>query len=273
MVDIVRVRDLILEAGKAILEVYRTPDFQVTSKEDRSPLTLADSRSHEILSRGLRSLYPQIPLLSEEGKEIPHSVRRQWSLFWLVDPLDGTKEFIKRNDEFTINVALVEDRKPVLGFIYLPVFEVLYLGDIRQGCWEIRRDRRRSLKVSPLQGEGPVRVVKSRSHPSPQVEELISLLPSHQAMDRGSALKFCALASGEADFYPRLGPTWEWDTGAGHAIVQAAGGVMVDPFGNPLLYNKPELLNGPFLAAGSLEWLQNTGLLEKASNLMKKKLN
>ncbi|MBP8645620.1 MAG: 3'(2'),5'-bisphosphate nucleotidase CysQ [Syntrophobacteraceae bacterium] len=273
MVDIVRVRELILEAGKAILEVYRTPDFQVTSKEDRSPLTLADSRSHEILSRGLRSLYPRIPLLSEEGKEIPYSVRRQWPLFWLVDPLDGTKEFIKRNDEFTVNVALVEDRKPVLGFIYLPVFEVLYLGDIRQGCWEIRGDQRRSLKVSPLQGKEPVRVVKSRSHPSPQVEELLGLLPSHRAMDRGSALKFCALASGEADFYPRLGPTWEWDTGAGHAIVQAAGGVMVDPFGNPLLYNKPKLLNGPFLAAGSLEWLQNTGLLEKASNLMKKKLS
>jgi len=270
-IDLEAVRTLISEAGKAILEVYRAEDFHVRSKEDRSPLTLADTRSHEILSRGLRSLYPEIPLLSEEGREIPFPVRREWPVFWLVDPLDGTKEFIKKNDEFTVNVALVEARRPVLGFVYLPVLDLFYIGDVREGCWEVRREERKPLKAALPGGGKPVRIVRSRSHPSPQVEDLLTLFPSHESMDRGSALKFCAVASGEAEFYPRFGPTWEWDTAAGQAVVEAAGGIVVDPRGKPLSYNKPDLLNGPFLAAANLEWLRNSGLLEKASELVAKK--
>lgn len=255
------------EAGKAILEVYRT-DFSVESKDDRSPLTLADTRSHQIIAQGLKSRYPDIPVLSEEGKEIPYDTRRTWTRFWLVDPLDGTKEFVKRNDEFTINIALVEGHNPVVGLIYLPVFDRLYVGDVSKGCWEMADNQTRSLKVrQPAAGES-VRVVKSRSHPSPNLQTLLDRLPGHEVLTRGSALKFCAVARGDADFYPRLGPTWEWDTAAGQAIVTAAGGVFVDHLGQPFVYNKESLLNGPFMVASSREWLVKTGLLDAAAGIM-----
>ncbi|NTW36107.1 MAG: 3'(2'),5'-bisphosphate nucleotidase CysQ, partial [Syntrophobacteraceae bacterium] len=255
------------DAGKAILEVYRT-DFAVENKDDSSPLTLADTRSHRIIADGLRSKYPDIPVLSEEGKEIAYAVRKDWSTFWLVDPLDGTKEFVKRNDEFTINIALVEGVSPVLGIIYLPVFDKLYVGDVTQGCWEMAEAQTRRLQVRQPEKTDPVRVVKSRSHPSPNLQTLLDHLPGHEVLTRGSALKFCAVARGDADFYPRFGPTWEWDTAAGQAIVTAAGGVLVDPWGRPFTYNKESLLNGPFLVACSQRWLSETGLLEVAAGLV-----
>jgi 3'(2'), 5'-bisphosphate nucleotidase len=254
------------EAGKAIIEVYRT-DFAVESKDDRSPLTLADTRSHQVIAEGLKSKYPDIPVLSEEGKEIAYAVRRSWPRFWLVDPLDGTKEFVKRNDEFTINIALVEGQSPVLGIIYLPVFDRLYVGDVLQGCWEMAEGQTRRLHVRQPGNANPIRVVKSRSHPSPNLQTLLEKLPGHEVLTRGSALKFCAVARGDADFYPRFGPTWEWDTGAGQAIVTAAGGVLLDPWGRPFAYNKESLLNGPFLVACSEKWLSETGLLETAARL------
>jgi 3'(2'), 5'-bisphosphate nucleotidase len=266
MIDIDYLGELAKEAGNAILEVYRT-EFAVESKEDRSPLTLADTRSHQIIAQGLMSRYPDIPVLSEEGKEIPYETRRNWPRFWLVDPLDGTKEFIKRNDEFTINIALVEGHKPVLGLIYLPVFGSLYVGDLAKGCWEVADGQTRPLKVRQHQVEHSVRVVKSRSHPSPNLEALLKQLPNHEVLTRGSALKFCAVARGDADFYPRLGPTWEWDTAAGQAIVTAAGGVFVNLLGRPFTYNKESLLNGPFMVACSEKWLRGTGILEVAANL------
>ena len=182
---------------------------------------------------------------------------------WLVDPLDGTKEFVKKNGEFTVNIALIEGTTPTLGVIYLPVLDRLYLADIRQGCWEFHEGRNRKLMVGTSSPANPVRVLKSRSHPSPDLEALLEALPSYESVIRGSALKFCALAAGEADFYPRLGPTCEWDTAAGHAIVTAAGGVMVALDGTPFTYNKPSLLNGPFLAAPSLAWLKKSGMLDK----------
>jgi 3'(2'), 5'-bisphosphate nucleotidase len=182
--------------------------------------------------------------------------------------LDGTKEFIKRNGEFTVNIALVEGRTPVLGIIFLPVAQLLYIGDAHRGeCFEISDTGKQSLRIAPSAPGEAVRVVKSRSHPSPKLEAMLNFLPSHELLSRGSSLKFCAVAAGNADFYPRFGPTWEWDTAAGQAIVSAAGGVVVDLSGKPLVYNKPDLLNGPFLVAPSFQWLEETKILESAAGL------
>ncbi len=251
------------------MEVYET-DFEVERKEDFSPLTLADRRSHQVIVAGLQSEYPEIPVLSEEGKEVAYAARKSWDRFWLVDPLDGTKEFVKRNGEFTVNIALIEGSTPTMGVIYLPVRERLYLADTCHGCWEITETGRRRLQVKTVQPAGALRVLKSRSHPSPDLEALLEVLPAHESVSRGSSLKFCAVAAGEADLYPRLGPTWEWDTAAGQAIVIAAGGVMVAPDGEPFIYNKPNLVNGPFLVASSLPWLKQSGILDRASKLAMK---
>jgi 3'(2'), 5'-bisphosphate nucleotidase len=161
----------------------------------------------------------------------------------------------------------VEDRTPVGGLIYIPVTNQLFVADVREGCWEITDSGRRRLEVARVGSSGPVRIVRSRSHPAPGLEELLSLIPSHEIINRGSALKFCAVAAGEAEFYPRFGPTWEWDTAAGQAIVTAAGGVMVDLSGKPFVYNKQNLLNGPFIVSSSMEWLKKTGILERAGRL------
>jgi 3'(2'), 5'-bisphosphate nucleotidase len=266
MLDFDFLGGLVREAGKAILEVYGT-DFEVNRKDDMSPITLADKRSHRLIVDSLRARYPDIPVLSEEGKEVPFEVRRNWRRFWLVDPLDGTKEFVKRNGEFTVNVALVEDCTPVVGIIHIPVSGQLFMADVHEGCWEITENGRSVLRVSQVAPDALVRVVRSRSHPTPGLHEFLSLIPSYQIINRGSALKFCAVAEGEADFYPRFGPTWEWDTAAGQAIVIAAGGVMLDLSGKPFVYNKENLLNGPFIVSSSMEWLRKTGILEMASKL------
>lgn len=250
-------------AGAAILEVYETA-FDVEKKADHSPLTLADTRSHNVICRGLQAQFPDIPVLSEEGKSIPHAVRRDWERFWLVDPLDGTKEFIKRNGEFTVNIALIQERQPILGVIYIPVEDRLYLADTRQGCWELSKDGEQRLHIHPPLPSNRIRVARSRSHPSPDLEALLGRLPDHETISRGSAAKFCAVAAGQAEFYPRLGPTWEWDTAAGQAIVMAAGGVVVDLEGDALSYNKEDLLNGPFLVAPSVSWLKQVGVLRNS---------
>jgi 3'(2'), 5'-bisphosphate nucleotidase len=258
--------NLAKEAGKAILEVYET-DFAVERKADSSPLTLADSSSHQIIVAGLQSEYPQIPVLSEEGKDVPHTTRKAWHRFWLVDPLDGTKEFVKRNGEFSVNIALIEGTTPTIGVIYSPVHDRLFVADVREGCREIFQGQVRAIQVGSSPNHGTTRVLKSRSHPSADLEALIGILPSHISVARGSALKFCAIAAGEADFYPRFGPTWEWDTAAGQAIVTAAGGIMIALNGEPFTYNKPDLLNGPFLVAKSLTWLKQSGILDRAASM------
>jgi 3'(2'), 5'-bisphosphate nucleotidase len=271
MIDFDFVAGVAREAGKAILEVYGT-DFEVNRKDDRSPLTLADVRSHRIIADALRQRYPDIPVLSEEGKEVPFETRRNWQRFWLVDPLDGTKEFVKRNGEFTVNIALVEDHTPVFGLIHIPVSGRLFMGDVREDCWEVTGSERRKLSVAQTPAANrPVRIVRSRSHPSPQLNEFLSMIASYEITNRGSSIKFCTVAEGEADFYPRFGPTWEWDTAAGQAIVTAAGGVMLDLAGKPFVYNKQNLLNGPFIVSSSIEWLRNTGILETASRLLREK--
>ena len=265
MIDLDFLGSLTAEAGRAILEIYNT--FSTAQKEDRSPFTLADKRSHRIISQGLRSRYPDIPVLSEKEKDVPYSTRMEWRRFWLVDPLDGSEGFIKRNDEFTVNIALIEGGIPVLGAIYLPVQGFLYLAVKGSGCWKIDNGMRHPLKVSTPSIEKPTRVLVGRSHASPDTIALIDLLPSCVTLSRDSALKFCEIAAGEADFYPGLDTTWEWETAAGQAIVTEAGGMMTGLKEEPITYNKPDLLNGPFLAAPSLAWLKEMDVLDYQKRL------
>jgi len=254
-------------AGKAILEVYNS-EFAVEHKEDRSPLTLADRRSHEVIAEGIARLHDmQIPLLSEEGKNIAYEERRSWDLFWLVDPLDGTKEFIKRNGEFTVNIALIQQGCPVLGVIYIPVMDIFYFGAGGLGSYcldnttvfsagSLEEILYSASKFPLVRRHAPcVTVVGSRSHMSGETEHFISDLKArHGEIDfssAGSSLKFCLIAEGKADIYPRFGPTMEWDTAAGQAIVEQAGGaVLRADTGGPLSYNKESLLNPWFIATG-----------------------
>jgi 3'(2'), 5'-bisphosphate nucleotidase len=249
--------DIARTAGTAILEVYGR-DFGVQLKHDRSPLTEADELSHDIIRRGLAGLTPRLPLLSEESAPSELVERRSWSRFWLVDPLDGTKEFLKRNGEFTVNIALVEEGRAVLGVVLAPVLERLYCGALELGAWrEDARGARKPIGVSATVSP-TVRVVGSRSHPSHELAMYLAALGPYELVSMGSSLKICLVAEGSADLYPRLGPTSEWDTAAAQAILESAGGRMIDLAGHPLRYNtKDHLLNPHFLAfgRGGRNWL------------------
>ncbi|MEZ4485095.1 MAG: 3'(2'),5'-bisphosphate nucleotidase CysQ [Syntrophotaleaceae bacterium] len=235
------------KAGAAIMEVYNG-EITVEMKDDRSPLTAADKAAHEVIVAGLQELTPDIPILSEEGKNSPFEVRKNWSCFWLVDPLDGTKEFIKRNGEFTVNIALIEDQAPVFGVVYVPVQDTLYWGGQKQGAWrQAGQGAMKPIHVREPDLEKGLTVVMSRSHPSPELEEYLKTIPVADPLCVGSSLKLCAVAEGRADLYPRLGPTMEWDTGAGQAVVEGAGGSVRRPEGMSLVYNKENLLNPHFL--------------------------
>ena len=253
-----------MAAGRAVMTVYRG-DFAVEAKDDRSPLTEADRQSHEIIAGRLAGT--AIPVLSEEGRNIPHAERAAWPRLWIVDPLDGTKEFIKRNGEFTVNIALVENGRPVLGVVLAPDRQVLYLGDSQRGAFKVDADAleqldetaslKRILKNArrlPRHGESsrPFTVIGSRSHGGPDLEAFVqSMREQHGEVDflsAGSSLKFCLVAEGCADVYPRLGPTMEWDTAAGQAVVESAGGrVAVYGTDDPLAYNREDLLNPWFI--------------------------
>ncbi|WP_428329415.1 3'(2'),5'-bisphosphate nucleotidase CysQ [Mucilaginibacter sp.] len=243
-----QILDIAVEAGKAILAVYNDPkqDFNITKKEDSSPLTIADKISHEIISDGLVKLYPNIPVLSEEGKDIPYADRKDWEYYWCVDPLDGTKEFIKRNGEFTVNIALMHNNVPVFGVIYIPVQDLLYYGDKDSGSYkqvpgqapiQIRADKRAADWVA----------VGSRSHADAEEEAVLDKYPITEFIAVGSSVKFCMIAEGKAHFYFRKGPTMEWDTAAGQAIANFSGCTVETLAGKALPYNKPSLLNGSFL--------------------------
>jgi len=237
-------------AGDAILRVYAQP-FEVVSKADESPLTLADMHSHELIVQGLRNLTPQWPVLSEEDSEIPYQERSRWHRYWLVDPLDGTKEFVSRNDEFTVNIALIDDHEPVLGVVHVPVGNTTYMGARGIGAFrQIGQETARPIAVrSPA--AHPLRVVASRSHRSAELDACLPRLGPCEFLTVGSSLKFCLVAEGRADFYPRFGPTSEWDTAAAQAVVEAAGGAVTRLDGCPLRYNTaPGLLNPHFLAFG-----------------------
>lgn len=234
-------------AGEAILAVYAT-DFEVAHKDDASPLTRADLAAHGILAAGLAALPPGLPVLSEEAAtEVPAAERRHWRRYWLVDPLDGTREFIRRNDEFTVNIALVEDGVPVLGVVHAPALGEMAWALAGQGAWieDAGGRRRLSGRSAPAR---PV-VAVSRSHRDAHTGRLLAGIGAHDTLAAGSALKFIRLAQGRADLYPRLGPTSEWDTAAGHCLLTESGGEVYDLDGRPLRYNRREgLLNPSFLA-------------------------
>jgi 3'(2'), 5'-bisphosphate nucleotidase len=251
-IDIDRVCDIARAAGAAIMEIY-DGDHAVEFKDDKSPLTAADKAAHRVIVAGLEELTPDIPILSEEGRDIPYEVRKKWSCFWLVDPLDGTKEFIKRNGEFTVNIALIERQKPVFGVVYVPVPDTLYWGGQELGAW--RQEGQGPAETIRVREPDPAKgltVVMSRSHPSPELEEYLKTIQVVDAISVGSSLKLCTVAEGRADLYPRLGPTMEWDTAAGQAVVEGAGGGVKNTEGTPLAYNKQNLLNPYFIVKGSV---------------------
>ncbi len=250
-IDIEEINRIAREAGRAVLEVYGT-EFSVDVKEDQSPLTEADRRSNAVIVGELERLFPEIPIISEETRTVVYEERKNWDCFWLVDPLDGTKEFIKRNGEFTVNIALVRGQKPVLGVVYQPVGDFLYHAVEGRGAWKSTGG---SSPVRLTGGEHyttktAVTVVASRSHLTDDVRAFVTDLEARGKtvafLSAGSSLKLCLVAEGTADVYPRLGPTMEWDTGAAHAVALEAGRRVV-AYGTdqPLLYNKENLLN-PF---------------------------
>jgi len=239
-------------AGERILAVYERP-FAVQRKDDGSPLTEADRVAHEWIVAELGKLSPVLPVLSEESAGVDPAVRASWVRYWLVDPLDGTREFVKRNGEFTVNIALIDSGVPVLGVVEGPVTGVLYLAQRGRGAWTIRNGKRTPLQARAY-GGGPATVVVSRSHRGEAVDRFLSRLEAregpYQTASLGSSLKLCLVAEGRADVYPRLGPTSEWDTAAAQCVLEAAGGRVTDLRGTPLRYNKPDILNPWFLASG-----------------------
>ena len=245
-------------AGEAILSVY-SEQFEVTHKSDQSPLTVADLRAHDIIVQGLNALTPDVPVLSEEAADIPFDQRRRWPRYWLVDPLDGTKEFVSRNGEFTVNIALIDNHAPLLGVVQVPVTNTTYTGAVGAGAFkQIDGYPRHQLHVQ-TPAASPLRIVGSRSHRGDTLDRHLPKLAPYELIAVGSSLKFCLVAEGSADFYPRFGPTSEWDTAAAQAVVEAAGGAVVTTDGKPLRYNtKAELLNPHFLVYGDLsrDWLQ-----------------
>ena len=244
--------DIVRAAGREVLDVYGSA-FAVGAKSDNTPLTEADLRAHRVIEAGLAELTPNVPMISEESSPPPFSERCRWRRYWLVDPLDGTKEFVNRNGEFTVNVALIEEGAPVLGVVGVPVQERIYVGDRAQGrAWRLDADGETVLRCRPMRG-GSVTVVASRHHGGLRIDNLIEQLQrDFDSVSRaavGSSLKFCMLADGEADLYPRLAPTSEWDVAAAHAVLAAAGGAVMDLSGRPLRYNaKASLANPEFLA-------------------------
>ena len=236
-----------LEAGSEILKIYESGDFSIESKSDNSPLTLADKAAHEKIVSYLEQT--GIPILSEEGKSIPFEERSGWDYFWMVDPLDGTKEFIKKNGEFTVNIALIHRGEAVLGVVYPPILKEIYWAINTEGSFKEKKGVLSKLNTTKkgLEGSG-LRVVASRSHMSEETKKYIDGFKEANIVSKGSSLKFLLIASGEADVYPRFGPTMEWDTAAAHAIVTGAGGsVTLEDGVTPLSYNKPNLLNPYFI--------------------------
>ncbi|MDZ7668692.1 MAG: 3'(2'),5'-bisphosphate nucleotidase CysQ [Gammaproteobacteria bacterium] len=246
--------DLARRAGDAILEIYRT-DFDVEAKDDESPLTQADLAAHRLIVDGLGRLFPDIPVVSEESSPPAFDVRRTWERYWLVDPLDGTREFVNKNGEFTVNMALIEDHQAVFGVVGVPAQDIVYTGDIAAGeAIKHAGGEHTVLHGRPMKDDAELVVVASRSHGGERLEAYIEALgqrfPAVSRTPVGSSLKLCILAEGQADLYPRLGPTSEWDIAAAHAVLAAAGGAVWLTDGQPLRYNaKESFLNPEFFAA------------------------
>ena len=252
MIDLDDLLAIARRAGAAILEHYDRPET-VQTKADESPLTAADLAAHRVIRDGLAALAPELPLLSEEGGMPDYATRGGWSRYFLVDPLDGTKEFLKRNGEFTVNIALIENGRATAAVVHAPALGgASWAGRVGEGAWREVDGHRDAIQTAALP---PVwRILVSRSHRSPEVETFLARCPAHEPIAAGSSLKFCRIAEGAADVYPRLGPTSEWDTAAGQCVLEAAGGVVLRTDGSPLRYNaKADILNPWFIAAGVAE--------------------
>ncbi len=255
-IDIEKIINISRVAGKKILETHEEKDIEFELKDDNSPLTLADKKSHDLIVDNLKELYPSMPILSEEEKETPYKTRRGWDYYWLIDPLDGTKEFVKKIPEFTVNIALIYQKQPIMGVIYTPLKDDFYYAVKGSGAYKI--DSRNTRSLLEITGETPgnkITVVASRFHRTKELEEYIDKLKSQfkevELTSIGSSLKFCLVAEGKADVYPRLGLTMEWDTAAGQIIVEEAGGRVIDQSTNePMRYNKKSLLNNYFIVYG-----------------------
>ena len=248
-IDIQDIVSIAKEAGNAIMQIYKH-DFEVEYKQDSSPLTLADKKANDIIVTGLNQLSVNFPILSEEGKEVPYEERKNWEYFWLVDPLDGTKEFVKKNDEFTVNIALIHKDTPVLGVVYAPALDICYWA--KQGDGSFKDGERLPIKTE--RQRDTYKIVASRSHMSDDTQAFIDAIDTSKEKELisiGSSLKICLVAEGEADIYPRLGPTMEWDTGAAHVIVNESGKKLrkySDELYSSCKYNKYSLLNQLFVA-------------------------
>jgi 3'(2'), 5'-bisphosphate nucleotidase len=241
--------DTILEtmrqASQEIMNIYNQ-DFQITQKADNSPLTQADQISHQIIKEFLEEHTPKIPIISEEDDIPDYSTRKKWKYFWLLDPLDGTKEFIDKNGQFTINLALIQDSTPILGIIQAPALDTVYWAEKGKGAFK-REKLTQKIQVRKNVSQKDLVAAISRSHLASEDKKMLEKYKIKQTIAMGSALKFCLLAEGKADFYYRFNPTMEWDTAAGQILVEEAGGVVLDEHGKTFNYNKTTLLNGSFL--------------------------
>ncbi len=254
--DIEKLLQISLLASRKVVEIYNSREFRVQLKKDKSPLTLADQLSQKVIIESLKKFFPKIPIISEESKTIAFVKRKNWEYFWLVDPLDGTKEFIQKNGEFTVNIALVHKTSPVFGVIALPAQNQLYFGQKDKGAF--KQDKQKRLK--PIRVKKPSSkkvIVRSRSHPSQREDELIALFKNPEIIYAGSSLKFCRVAEGLADLYLRAGPTMEWDTAAGQIVAESAGALVTNFEGKSFSYNKENLTNPGFICAANQGILHN----------------
>ncbi len=239
------------QAGEAILAIYGRDqaDFNISAKSDDSPLTAADLAAHRLIVAELARLTPDIPILSEEAADISWDIRKNWQRYWLVDPLDGTKEFIKRNGEFTVNIALIDNGEPVLGVVHAPVLAKTYYAAKGEGAFLKHENGVRPIKVNQTSTKQLIKVVGSRSHPSPDLAGYLAQFNQHEMVPVGSSLKFCLVADGTADVYPRFGPTMAWDTGAGHIVATEAGATVSFEGIAGKVYQREQLLNPNFMVS------------------------
>ena len=250
---------IVTDAGEEILKVYQKSKIEVEIKQDNSPVTEADKKANDIIVAGLKALTPEIPVVSEESKSVPYELRSAWNRYWLVDPLDGTKEFINRTNEFTVNIAYIDNHRTILGMVYDPVRGDLYYGVENEGAFLINNGEKRKLNVRPYKHE-ELAITVSRSR-TVQLSENWPLKEEPKVILMGSSLKFCQVARGSVDFYPQYGKTSEWDTAAAQCVLEQAGGQVIDFNGDALLYNtKDSLLNPPFLAIGDHKIFESISL-------------
>ena len=246
-INVNKVVNIAIDAGKEILRIYQQDSFNQQSKLDKSPLTEADIAAHNLITRQLKQITPNVPILSEESKKIAWDVRKLWSVYWLIDPLDGTKEFIKKNGEFTVNIALIYQNDPIIGVVHAPVLNETWVGEQGKSAIKIEQGSITIIKTTPYKKTDICKVIGSRSHAGDSLNKFLQGLGKYQLMSIGSSIKFCLVAEGKAHIYPRLGLTSEWDTAAAHAVVNSAGGEVFDfETKIPLKYNTKDSLLNPY---------------------------